>query len=649
MPSATPREAPSRVRAANFAEPAWAPPAVVFAEPNRLPDPASLGASVVALDISFALPIPPADFPLHDVRTQRWQQRQIEETTLHFIETLGSRLRLWIDHHDHAFWPLFQEDPRFLLVPSEQAPACALLVGQGLFTRPEVARIDTLVCHGDVDGVLSAARFLRRGVWPYPEGKSDAYTADTRHGVLSPIGRMLDRAFKVRGDDAIRHAAVCWLVSGDAESHSELQKAAAAYTDWTPGMCGVAAGYRDVGSCRIVDIRDTELPCDVTALLQELQGENRVGVVIHSRGARNQLAVGCCTPGVHLPKLLGLAGGSPGRVALAEGHLGDVIDAVSPAGEPCRPRHALVEIVRRCNLRCPLCPVGNNLARRLPDMPWDTFRSLVDTFAPSLESMTLHNYGEPLLHPHVGAFIRYAKDVGIEHVSLTTNGIHLPSSLAEELVASGLDFIRFSVDTADAEAYRHYRVGGQLSRVLANIQVLASTRAMRCAAGPAIEAQALLMRTTEDHAAEFERVLVNAGADRVRWKTFNPFMSGEEMLEQGAAFVPLTAAFRRHEELIPRPATARAEMRLCSWPWDRLVVLADGTVTPCCHDFNGEFPLGSSADDASALWDTAARRAFMVRRVLYPESIGMCRRCPSGVPHLALRRETVPGVGVDES
>lgn len=360
------------------------------------------------------------------------------------------------------------------------------------------------------------------------------------------------------------------------------------------------------------------------------------------------LAVGCRNPRINLPQLLGLPDGLPTRVDLSAERLAELIDLVSPAGEPCRPRHALVEIVRRCNLRCPLCPVGNDLARRLPDMSLDTFRRLVDAVAPSLESMTLHNYGEPLLHPQVGTFIRHAKMAGIKHVALTTNGNYLPPALAVDLVESGLDFIRFSVDTADADAYRQYRIGGQLARVLANIQLLVQTRTDLRSDVPIIEAQAMLMRTTEGHAADFERVLSAVGVDRVRWKTFNPFMSGEGQLDQGVTFVPLTLSYRRHEDVTPRPAADRSEMRLCRWPWDRLVVLADGTVTPCCHDFNGEFPLGGmESGEASQLFDTRARRAFMVRRILHPESIDMCRRCPSGVPHLALRREAVPGGDLD--
>ena len=49
-----------------------------------------------------------------------------ESATLPFIASLGDRLALWIDHHEHPIgWSRFREDPRFLLVPRsrERTPA----------------------------------------------------------------------------------------------------------------------------------------------------------------------------------------------------------------------------------------------------------------------------------------------------------------------------------------------------------------------------------------------------------------------------------------------------------------------------------------------------------------------------------------------
>jgi radical SAM protein with 4Fe4S-binding SPASM domain len=273
-------------------------------------------------------------------------------------------------------------------------------------------------------------------------------------------------------------------------------------------------------------------------------------------------------------------------------------------------------------------------------MTWDAFRRVVDAFGSSLDSLTLHNYGEPLLHPQLPDFIRYAKAADVPFVDLSTNGNTLPEGLAEELAISGLDAIRFSVDTADAEAYRRYRRGGELERVLVHVRRLAEARRSVQSETPHIEAQALLMCQNEPHAAEFERVLVGAGADSVRWKTFNVFMSGEALGDVGNQFLPHNSTYRRYAHRDPAPAAAPEQIELCRWPWDRLVVLADGTIVPCCHDYNGEYPLGQVAESGiPSMWETEARRDFMVRRILDPSSIPMCRRCSSAVPHLGLRKE----------
>ena len=79
-------------------------------------------------------------------------------------------------------------------------------------------------------------------------------------------------------------------------------------------------------------------------------------------------------------------------------------------------------------------------------------------------------------------------------------------------------------------------------------------------------------------------------------------------------------------------------MRLCRWPWRKLVVLADGTVVPCCHDYDGSHPLGQAGAEGRLIWDSPERRRFMLRRIARPESIEMCRRCSSAVPRLGLQR-----------
>src|SRR5258708_7783787 len=58
-----------------------------------------------------------------------------EKITVPFLDALGGRLAIWIDHHEHPVgWARVRGDPRFVLVPNRDAHACPELV------TPEVVR-----------------------------------------------------------------------------------------------------------------------------------------------------------------------------------------------------------------------------------------------------------------------------------------------------------------------------------------------------------------------------------------------------------------------------------------------------------------------------------------------------------------------------
>jgi len=76
--------------------------------------------------------------------------------------------------------------------------------------------------------------------------------------------------------------------------------------------------------------------------------------------------------------------------------------------------------------------------------------------------------GEPLLHPDIIAMVALARETGIEHIFMTTNGTLL-SKKAEELAEAGLENINISLDTLDADAYEQITGKALLLQVLSGI------------------------------------------------------------------------------------------------------------------------------------------------------------------------------------
>src|SRR4029079_19282476 len=149
--------------------------------------------------------------------------------------------------------------------------------------------------------------------------------------------------------------------------------------------------------------------------------------------------------------------------------------------------------VRACNLRCPLCPVGNGEAEHYENMPVPRFREVVAALAATVVWLSLYNYGEPLLHPSIATLIAIAKSE-IEDVTLTTNGTILRRGLEDALVDSGLDAMRISIDGTTQEAYEKYRAGGSLAKVWDNLRRLVAAKRRAGSGTPLIEAQFIVNR-----------------------------------------------------------------------------------------------------------------------------------------------------------
>ncbi len=329
---------------------------------------------------------------------------------------------------------------------------------------------------------------------------------------------------------------------------------------------------------------------------------------------------------------------SAGALRLAKLFSRRLLDpAWRPASPVRRPLEAMIEIVRACNLRCPMCPAGNGRADLYPPLPLTLFEDIVAALVATVWKALLYNYGEPLLHPHLLAIVGAAKARGLERVEIATNGTLMTSALAAGLVSSGLDFLRFSIDGATQESYAKYRLGGDVEVVWRNLEAVRQAREAAGAEKPVLEAQCVVSRYNETEMDLFRRLALKAGADQVRFKTFNALMSGPGRADEGRRFLPRDEALSRYRDYGELAVEESFRLADCHWPWERVVINADGSIVPCCYDFNGRHRLGRFEGGVEEWWSTEARERFRERLRADPRAIDLCARCPSGVPDLSVR------------
>jgi len=301
-------------------------PELAFTTPRKLPKVRDLRGRVVVLDVAFASEASGGGF---------------EKITRPFIDALGSRLAAWVDHHDSSEHARYAGDPRFVLATKAEHGACPEMVTPELVTR--IGSVDTIVCHTDFDGLVSAAKWIRGGVEPYEGADDDAWAVDTRLKRAGPMGDRFDRALRARPHDhglfglVVRHLATGLT---DTSLFAAVDAAAAELLPIEAETRRVAERYvRVPPGVALVDITPAEgAPTppprvDKTQLLLLGQEREPVSVVID----RDTITVAArFDSGLDFLKLLGLSGGMPTRVSVPKTRLGDLLRAlgVSPSAFP---------------------------------------------------------------------------------------------------------------------------------------------------------------------------------------------------------------------------------------------------------------------------------------------------------------------------
>lgn len=281
---------------------------VFFAAPFRLPDPGELGSAVVVLDIGFC-----AD----------QGGRSYESVTEPFIVGLGERLKLWIDHHTHQRHVDFVDDPRFVLMPREDHPACPELVTPERVEQAGV--VDTIVCHSDFDGIASAAKFLRGGQEPYLGCDADARAIDSLVGLASRRAQRLASALAIRHDEPMLRMVLSSLVRSiePPAVASAIDEAAAKFAQRLERTKRAVAEGERLGAAWMVDVRRSKRKIDRTQALLLAQERALYGLFLGQDG-RLSLATPMQNP-VDLTEAFAMRGGMRNRITLPLERLPEVL------------------------------------------------------------------------------------------------------------------------------------------------------------------------------------------------------------------------------------------------------------------------------------------------------------------------------------
>ena len=172
-----------------------------------------------------------------------------------------------------------------------------------------------------------------------------------------------------------------------------------------------------------------------------------------------------------------------------------------------------IETASICDLACPFC-FREYLATPDKIIDENTCYNLIDQAVKlGIPSIKFNWRGEPLLHPKLPDFIKYAKQNGILETMINTNATNLNEKMSNKLIDSGLDFLIYSFDGGTKETYEKMRPGrfgkNSFDKVYNNIVNFSKIKKSRGKKFPYTKIQMILTEDTHKEKDQFFNLFKN--------------------------------------------------------------------------------------------------------------------------------------------
>jgi MoaA/NifB/PqqE/SkfB family radical SAM enzyme len=241
-----------------------------------------------------------------------------------------------------------------------------------------------------------------------------------------------------------------------------------------------------------------------------------------------------------------------------------------------------------CNLKCLFCPTGKGYNRSGGFASTELYEKTFRRIGRYVYLLTIHGWGEPLMHKNLPEIISLAHENRIGTV-VTTNGSLLTKELSREIIFSKLDYLLLSVDGASNESYQKYRIGGSFDAVVNNLKFLISLKKGSNRLTPFIEWQFIVFKHNEHELPVAKKLAEDIGVDNIVFmQAFTEDLNYDSSDEK--YHLPKLS-----------PLTKRSD---CKHLWSTLTFHWNGNVVPCCYDYFGEIAYGDLLnEDFGQIWN----------------------------------------------
>lgn len=298
-----------------------------------------------------------------------------------------------------------------------------------------------------------------------------------------------------------------------------------------------------------------------------------------------------------------------------------------------------------CNFECKFCAIQDSkekLSFQKQFMDLELFKKIIDdisVFSKKLKVLRLSGQGEPLLNPHFAEMVSYAKEKQVaEYIETVTNGSKLNPQLNRELVESGIDRIRISIEEVTEEGYF-----AMANRKINFKEFIANIKDLHEKSGSSCEIYIKTVDAAVDTEEKREKFFSTFGdiCDKISIEHVIPIWTGYDEIYQD---FDIETAEGLHGHAVK-------ELDVCPFPFYSFVINPDGEVTVCCNDWERKISMGNvTSESVYDIWNGEKYHNFLLgmlekgRKENHPVGCAKCQYpCFDAVDDLDSHREIVLG------
>ncbi len=329
------------------------------------------------------------------------------------------------------------------------------------------------------------------------------------------------------------------------------------------------------------------------------------------------------------------------------------------------PIHIQLEPTTHCNLHCKACTRLTYLDH-FQHLRLERFTSIVEHIHPS--KISLSGGGEPFMHPHIFEMVEVAKHDGCS-MNTTTNCTLLTPEVCTQIVNSGLDLLKISIDGASRETYQQSRREDRFQQVLDGIHALNEAKRQQNSSTPFLRFNYVMIKDNYQELAETIRLAAESGVDAVYFQPLD-LIGIEDRFEelvghlqyddlareitrgiQMAQQYSVNTNLRKLQRNLPlywkkyTLETRRYDTRKCILPWFSTYITVDGNVHPCCSCSEPDSMMGNLFETPfEHIWNGAKYQHFRraIRAGKRPYNI--CTNCiPDTLSDILRSSRILPG------